>query len=337
MFRKISIAWQFVAVVALMCSAITSGVFSPRVAAQESSPAAANSTVYPLTVKNCGLDLTLNAPPRRVVVMEAAAVSILDSIDSLDSVVARIGVYPPDYFSDDVNAKIAQIPELVSEQSSTGGAAISLEKVLDVNPDLVIGYETESITRDALARFGIGLYVLPPFCTDPPLPSFESIYAEVRLYGQMFDRVDAAEAAATALEQKVDSIAANPVAHGEKAAALYVSSDGSAIYAYSQLGMVHVEMTSLGLDNIYADLPDRVPEVNIESLIDGNPEVLILLYSDPSKTPEEITSLVTGLPGAEAISAIQNGRVYPLLFNYAEPPSPLAVDGLAILQQLLAQ
>jgi iron complex transport system substrate-binding protein len=95
-------------------------------------------------------------------------------------------------------------------------------------------------------------------------------------------------------------------------------------------------MTALGLTNIYADLPERVSEVSIETLIEGNPDVLILLYTDTDKTPGEIASLVTDLPGAEAISAIRNGRAYPLLFNFSEPPSPLAVDGLSLLAGLLA-
>lgn len=333
-------ALRWLMLLAVVLAAATGGAFSSPAAAAEgsatpgSSPVA--STTYPLTIQNCGVDLTLNSTPQRVVVMDPAAASMLSEIGALDRVVARIGPFPSEYFSADVNDAIAQIPELVSDQGSTGGAVISLETVLDLQPDLIIGYETETITRDDLARFGIGLYVIPPYCDEPPAVSFENVYDEVRLYGQMFDRTEAAEAAANMLEQDVEAVLAQPVANGERAAALYVTSDGSAMYGYSRLGMVDVQMTALGLANIYADLPERVSEVSIESLIDGNPEVLILLYTDTDKTPQEITSLVTDLPGAEAISAIRDGRVYPLLFNNSEPPSPLAVQGLSILAELLA-
>lgn len=329
-------AWRRLALIAVVLSAITIGAFNSPAAAQEGSATPVSSTEYPLTIQNCGVDLTLSAAPRRVVVMEPAAIAILSEIGALDSVIGRIGPYPPEYFSADVNDAIAQIPELISEQTSTGGATISLETVLDLQPDLIIGYETETITRESLDRFDIDLYVIPPFCDEPPAVSFESVYDEVRLYGQMFDRNGEADDAATFLQQEVDAVVAQPVANGERAAALYVSSDGSAIYGYSRLGMVDVQMTALGLTNIYADLPERVSEVSIESLIDGDPEVLILLYTDTAMTPEQITGLVTDLPGAEAISAIRNGRVYPLLFNFSEPPSPLAVDGLSLLAELLA-
>lgn len=316
--------------------AATLGSSGPRAIAQERPPAAGATTQYPLVVRNCDVDLTLKEAPKRVIVMEPATIAILSPLGVLDRVVARIGSFPTDYFTDDENAAIAAIPELVSEQTSTGGAAISLEAVLDLSPDLVIGYETETITRAALARFGITLSVIPPYCATPPAPSFARISAEVRLYGQMFDRNEEAETLATTLEQRVAEVSARPVATGEKAAALYVSSDGSAIYGYSKLGMVDVQMQALGLTNIYADLPERVSEVNVESLIAGQPDVLILLYTDASSTPEAVKALVTDLPGASTIPAVQKDGVYPLLFNYSEPPSPLAIDGLILLQELLA-
>ncbi|MFT4040577.1 MAG: hypothetical protein QM692_20525, partial [Thermomicrobiales bacterium] len=113
---------------AVMLAVVVTGALSPRALAQEATPAAATS--YPLTIENCGVDLTLSAAPQRVIVMEPAAVSILSEIGALDRVVARIGSYPAAYFSDEVNAQIAEIPELTAEKGPTGGAVISLDTVL---------------------------------------------------------------------------------------------------------------------------------------------------------------------------------------------------------------
>jgi len=90
------------------------------------------------------------------------------------------------------------------------------------------------------------------------------------------------------------------------------------------------------MTNVFAELPDRVPEVSIEEVIDRNPEVLVLLYDDTGLTPEEIAALVTDLPGASSITAVADGAVYPLLFNYAEPPTPLVVQGLSVLADRIA-
>jgi iron complex transport system substrate-binding protein len=79
-----------------------------------------------------------------------------------------------------------------------------------------------------------------------------------------------------------------------------------------------------------------VPEVSIEEVIDRNPDILVLLYDDTGLTPDEIAALVTDLPGAGSITAIAEGAVYPLLFNYAEPPTPLVVKGLSALSEQIA-
>jgi iron complex transport system substrate-binding protein len=291
---------------------------------------------FPLTFTNCDREVTLDQPPERVLLMEAAAPSLMFAAGAMDRVVARIEDFPDAYYSDSEMAVLDAIPALTAESTSTGGVEVSLEEIIAYEPDLVIGYDTETISADALADVGIELYIMPPFCTQPPKPSFDSIVEEVRFYGKMFGTSDVAEPSADELASAVASAAQAPVAEGKTAAALYVSSDGSAIYAYSSLGMVHPQMEALGMVNVFAELDERVPEVSIEELIDRNPEILVLLYDDTALTPEQITALVTDLPGASSITAVAEGAVYPLLFNFAEPPSPLVVDGLSVLSELIS-
>lgn len=225
----------------------------------------------------------------------------------------------------------------LADRTSTGGVEVSVEAIVDFDPDIVIGYDTATITHDALADVGIQLYVMPPFCDNPPTPSFESILDEVRFYGELFGTTETANASAAALEAAVASAADAPVADGQTSAALYVSSDGSAIYAYSSLGMVHPLMEALGMTNVFAELGERVPEVSIEEVIGRNPEILVLLYDDFGLTPDEISTLVTDLPGANSITAVEQGAVYPLLFNFAEPPTPLVVKGLSELSAQITE
>ncbi len=306
-------------------------------AATEPSPAPATDMAadmaagFPFTFTNCDQEFTLDAPPERVLLMEAAAPSLLFAAGAIDRVVARIEDFPPEYYTPDEIEILSAIPALQAEATSTGGVEVSLEAIIEYEPDLVIGYDTETITADALADVGIQLYIMPPFCESPPKPSFDSIVDEVRFYGQLFGTSEVADAAADELAATVASAADAPVADGKTAAALYVSSDGSAIYAYSALGMVHPQMEALGMTNVFAELSERVPEVSIEEVIDRNPEILVLLYDDTGLTPDEIAALVTDLPGASSITAVTDGAVYPLLFNYAEPPTPLVVKGLSVL------
>jgi iron complex transport system substrate-binding protein len=290
---------------------------------------------FPFTFTNCGREITIDAPPERVMLMEAAAPSLLFAAGAMDRVIARIEDFPADYYSADELALLEAIPALQADATSTGGVEVSLETVIEYEPDIIIGYDTETITPEALADVGIELYVMPPFCDSPPKPSFDSIIEEVKFYGKMFGTSDVADAAAVALTETVAGVEGTPVAAGKTAAALYVSSDGSAIYAYSALGMAHPQMEALGLTNVFAELTERVPEISIEEVISRNPDVLILLYDDTGLTPDEVTALVTDLPGASSITAVITDAVFPLLFNFAEPPTPLVVKGVGILAEAI--
>jgi iron complex transport system substrate-binding protein len=305
-------------------------------AAATDTSEAASADGFPLTVANCDTELTFDAPPQRVVLMEASAPSLLFAAGAIDRVVAHIEDFPPEYYTTEQIAILDKLPTIDAEATSTGGVEVSIEAIIALEPDLVIGYDTETITQDGLAAVGIPLYVMPPFCDTPPTPSFDSIVDEVRNYGTIFGTPDIANPAADALAADVQTVIGNEVAAGKTAAALYVSSDGSAIYAYSPLGMVHPQIEALGMTNVFADLSERVAEVSIEEVIDRNPDVLILLYDDTGLTAEDIAALVTDLPGASTMAAVGNGDVYPVLFNYSEPPTPLVVDGLKLIAEMLS-
>jgi iron complex transport system substrate-binding protein len=343
--RRRAVAW--IAALGLLAAACgddeaastTETAAAPAVETTVASPAptdsasAASDSAFPFTFTNCGEEFTLAAPPERVLLMEAAAPSLLFAAGAMDRVVARIEDFPEEYYTPEELDILGKIPALQAEATSTGGVEVSLEAIIEFEPDIVIGYDTETITAAALADVGIQLYVMPPFCDNPPKPSFESIVDEVRFYGQLFGTADVADAAADELASVVAAAADAPVGAGKTAAALYVSSDGSAIYAYSSLGMVHPQMEALGMTNVFAELSERVPEVSIEEVIDRNPDILVLLYDDTGLVPAEIAALVTDLPGASSITAVSTGAVYPMLFNFAEPPTPLVVKGLSVLSE----
>ncbi len=301
------------------------------------APVSAEDAGFPLTFTNCGKEFTLDSAPERVLIMEPAAPSLLFAVGAMDRVVARIDDFSEEYYNPDEMAILDTVPALQAEFTSTGGAMISIETIIDYEPDIVIGYDTEIITHDALADVGIQLYVMPPFCDNPPEPSFESIVEEVRLYGRLFGTEEIANASAAQMEAAVTAAADSPVAEGKTAVALGVGTGGGPLYAYSSLGMVHPLMEALGMTNPFADFGERVFEVSLEEIIDRNPDILVLLYWEVDLPPEQVRALVTDLPGASSIKAVAEGKVYPLQFNFAEPPSPIVVRGLSVLGDQIAE
>jgi iron complex transport system substrate-binding protein len=291
----------------------------------------------PVTFTNCGVEVTVDAEPERVVLLDSGGVTQLQAVGALDRVVATAGEYPTEYFDDEVNKRLKEIPALTSTQTSVGGVDISVESIIDAEPDLVIGYETETVTREALDRAGIPFYVLPAYCDDLEPPSFSAVLDEVRLFGELFNAETAATAAIAELEGQIDQATATPVVpEGTTGAALFVAGDASAIYAYTSQQLVDVQMKELGITNVFADLKDFVPEISAESLIEQNPDILILLYTDTSRKPDEVAGIVRRLPGADALTAVRNNKLYPMLLNFSQPASPLTVEGLQRLRDHLA-
>ncbi len=110
------------------------------------------------------------------------------------------------------------------------------------------------------------------------------------------------------------------------AAVLYPTVGGGVTYAYGSTSMAHPQLEAAGLTNVFGDSTERVFEVTLEELLGRNPDVIIMLYGDGD--PKAVETAVTGLPGAEKLTAVQNGDLLVQLFNFTEPASPLSVDGL---------
>ncbi|UMG93954.1 ABC transporter substrate-binding protein [Nocardioides sp. TF02-7] len=285
---------------------------------------------YPLTVRNCGADVTFPAPPERVVLLKSAAVPFLAQLGVLDRVTARAGEYPRDYYDDATWAQLEQVPALTGETDTSGHLQISKEVVIGEEPDLVLG-EVDNLSRSTLDSVGIPLLEEPAMCAEGvDEPGFDDVYAQLELYGEVFDREDEAAAAVEELEREVDALTAAPAGERRTAAVLYPTVGGGVTYAYGNRSMAHPLLEAAGFDNVFGDTGERVFEVTSEELLGRDPDVLVLLHS--TGDPADVVDAVTSLPGVEDLSALRDDAVLPLLFNYVEPPTPLSVEGLARLR-----
>ncbi|MBT0771584.1 ABC transporter substrate-binding protein [Kineosporia sp. J2-2] len=292
---------------------------------------------YPLTLENCGDDVTFTAEPERVVLLKSASVPYLQDLGVLGSnVIARAGAYPEDYYDAGTLAALGGVPLLTDKTDTGGHLQISQEVVIGQEPDLVIG-EAQNLTRDTLTSVGIPLVEEPGLCGDGLAdPGFDDVYSQMDFYGKVFDREGEAADAVTELKKRLATVEAK--ADGSRArtaAVLYPTVGGGVTYAYGSRSMADPQLEAAGFTNVFGDVDERVFEVTLEKLIGLDPDVLILLYSDGDA--DEVAASITGLPGAEKLAAVKNGDVMPQLFNFTEPPSPLAIDGLERIEERFGQ
>lgn len=289
-------------------------------------PTALDEDHYPVTVTNCGDEVTFDAEPTRVVLLKSALVPFLTSVGVLDHVEAKAGAYPQGYFDEDVSDRIQQIESLTDRTDASGHLLISKEAVVEREPDLVLGH-TDNLNRESLDAVGIPSLEASGLCTKGvPEPGFQQIYDEIEMYGQVFNRESEAAEAVTALKDRVKAASAGVTKGARTAAALYPTVGGGTTYAYGNQSMTDPLLEAAGLSNVFGGTDDRVFEVTLEQLLEEDPDVIVLLHTDGD--PKKVEQALTNLPGAGQLSAVRDGRVITELFNYGEPASPLAVDGL---------
>jgi iron complex transport system substrate-binding protein len=289
------------------------------------APTSESTGDYPVTVENCGAEVTFEQAPERMVLLKSAAVPYLADLGVLDRVTARAGQYPAEYYDDETLAAIDEIPLLTDKTDTSGHLQISKEIVISQEPDLVLG-EVDNLSRDTLDAVGIPLLEEPALCDiDGAQPTFDDISAQLELYGKVLGREDEAAEAVTALEQRIDELTVTEPS-GRTAAVLYPTIGGGVTYAYGTGSMAHPQLEAAGFEDAFGDVDERVFEVTLEELLGRDPDVIVLLYSDGD--PAEVEKALTDLPGADQLTAVRNGDVMPQLFNFTEPPSPLSVDGL---------
>ncbi len=124
--------------------------------------APAQAATYPLTLNNCGIDITIaKARPSALVAIKSTATEMLLSLGLADRIVGvgfQDGPLPPDLASAGSNLKV--LADKVPSQ----------EVVLAAEPDFIYGGWESNFAGDAagerptLAQLGIASYVAPAAC-----------------------------------------------------------------------------------------------------------------------------------------------------------------------------
>lgn len=291
--------------------------------------APSGSEPIPLVVTNCGVDVTFDGPPDRVLLLGRPGIfTILDSLGVSDRVVARAGAFPDAYFDATGRAAIDGIRSLSESRGGGGHLEISQEVLIDLEPDLILGLLPDGIERARFDDVDIPVIEQPADCpTGVSRVDFDDISREIGLYGEIFDRRDEANQAIRALRGRLEDAGVRAdVSRGRTAAVLVPTVGGGSTYAYGTVSMAHRQLEAAGFTNVFDDTEQGVFEVTTEELIARNPDVLVLLHVDSD--PGAVEQSVRDLPGAAGITAVRNGDLLVDHYHFWDHPTPLIADGL---------
>ncbi|WP_240930448.1 putative F420-0 ABC transporter substrate-binding protein [Isoptericola sp. BMS4] len=276
-----------------------------------------SGTDYPLTLDNCGTEVTFDAAPERVVTIKSSTAETMLALGLGDRIVgaAFLDGPVPDSLADAADGTAVADPFSAEVPGS--------EATLALEPDLVYAGWESNLTaegagdRETLAQLGVASYVSPAACKEPdykPNPlTFDDVFAEIAEVGEIFDAADAADALVA--EQRATLDAVTPDDRG--LSALWYSSGSDIPYVGAGIGAPQMIMDAVGLTNVAGDVEDTWTSLAWEEVIEADPDVIVLVDAAWTSAEDKIDRLESN-PATAALTAVRKGRYLTVPFPATE-------------------
>lgn len=246
----------------------------------------AAKTEYPLTIKNCGRDITFNAAPKRVATVGQNSTEILYALGLADRVVGTslwFGPVPDAYKA--ANDKIAVIAQNIP----------SFEGIIAKKPDLVasqfewqIGPAGTVASYEQFSELNVPVYTAPADCAKDNedggdgvrkgMFDIAMVYQEVADLATIFDVQDKGNELIANLKAR-EAAAKNKIAGMESnvSAVFWFSSADLQLdpYVAGKLGPAAWIAQTLGVKNVI-DSAEEWPTVGWETIAKAQPSVIVL-------------------------------------------------------------
>ncbi|GAB4085386.1 ABC transporter substrate-binding protein [Myceligenerans cantabricum] len=304
-----------------------------------------DSDAGPVSIDSCGREVVFDSRPERVLAVGSEAPSLLVAAGVGDQLTHYAGIMEVP-FEPETKAVLHEAEHVTDDSYS-----VSFEMIVSAGVDTVIGTDIASgVDIDLLAarldEAGVQLVTVSGYCAGVEGRStggasgFDLIYRDVESYGRLFGTEQVAASAVQDMQERVEAatglVGDRP---GESAVPLYVSSGGP-LGSYGGLSLVSEQMSALGLENVFADVPKRYFEPSTEEVVGREPDLVFAMYlpmgSSTIGSDEAVVEELRGRPELAGLPAVDDdAAVLPLNYYYTSP-GPLAVDGLERLAELLA-
>jgi iron complex transport system substrate-binding protein len=261
-------------------------------------PAAASGD-YPLRITDAtGTAIIVPRRPLRVISLAPSVTEILFALGLEREIV---GISDADDFP----------PERVRGRARVGGVVLNLERIVALQPDLIVGMP--SLQRDQLLR--LRSLRLPVLAVDAS--SVSETVAQIRLLGRITGRRREAESLASRVESR-----ARP-RHPPKALRVYAELWYEPVMAAGAGTLVDDVITRAGGRNVFDDRRGYV-QVPLEAVLVRDPQVVLLLHPGRAR--------VLARPGWRVGAA---WRVFEVPASLVTRPGPRVADGVALVARFL--
>jgi iron complex transport system substrate-binding protein len=278
---------------------------------------AQQSTSTPVTmVDDSGVATTFAQPPRRILSLNPGLTETVFALGAADRLVGvdSFSDYPPE--AQQIQPRLETFPSL------------SIETVVNLNPDLVLTLTSGPEELDQLR--GRGLQVLKLLPRD-----YETTATEIAMLGNVLGVPDRGQSLAQTMRERRDAtLQAIGDAPRPRLFMELDASDPSRPFAAGPNGFYGQLVDLAGATNVFSDLPRDFGQVSAESVIERDPELIILTDAYLPFNPQT-PAMVAARPGWDRVTAVRQGGVYAIQGDLVSRPSPRLADGLDTLAYLI--
>lgn len=286
-------------------------------ASAENPPAAAEDA--PLTIENCGIDVTVDGPPERAVTLNKPVTEILLALGLKDHIAAVAGE-PDAYVAPQVADDFATVEILVDKDYP------SLEALLGIEPDFVYAaypsaYRDDALgSRDSFTELGIPTYLSVGRCENEPddeAMSIEDIWFEIEQIGTVFGADDAATELVAEQRQQLDDTLES-IGDLPRQSVFWWDMNTDAPFAGACCGAPAMIIETLGFENIFDDLGGHWADTSWEQVIERDPDLIVIADFGNGDIDTKLDFLHSD-PTLSQLRAVQDEAIVTLPFAATTP------------------
>ncbi|WP_285419888.1 ABC transporter substrate-binding protein [Pseudomonas sp. efr-133-TYG-5] len=290
----------------------------------------AEATKYPLTITSCNREVTFKQAPQHALSHDINMTQMMLALGLKAQMVGYSGVSGWKAVTPQMQSLLDGLPELAAKYPS-------VETLLNANVDFFFaGWDYGmrvggDLTPQTLQPLGINVYELTESCAfvmKRPAATLDDTYNDLRNLGRIFDVQDRANALIADMQSQVAAIRKNLPAEKPRVF-LYDSGEDRAMTS-GRLGMPQALIDAAGGRNILDDVEASWTRVNWETVVERNPQVIVIVdYSEI--TAEQKIEFLLKNTALQSVDAIRNQRFIVIPYVQATPgiDNVLAVETLA--------
>ncbi|MGG0461684.1 ABC transporter substrate-binding protein [Priestia aryabhattai] len=301
------LSYSIIALLVIVLAACGAGSQSNSDKKTKQDTAQTSQASFPVKVKDArDKEITLKKQPKKIVSLMPSNTEIVYALGLEKELV---GVTSNDDY-----------PKSVKKKAQVGDMNVNAEKVIALNPDLVLAHASSMGVSDEVFKqiesAGIPVFVVKDSTT------FDTVYDSITQIGKLTGKTKEANQTIKDMKEKVASIEkkAKTISKEDRKKVWIEVSGAPEIYTTGKGTFMNEMLTMIGADNVAASEKGWV-KFSEEQVVKLNPDVIIATY-DADKNE------IMKRPAWSSMTAVKEGNIEKVDQNKINRLGPRIVDGL---------